>query len=178
MASSVCSSSMSTVAVIDAANADIATPHRVTFIGVSPARPDEENISTSRNSAAAPAAAISGRPNGSVSPSALVSTTASAAPALSPRICGSPSGLRITDCSSTPATPRAAPVTIAPQRRSSRSLIMMLWSKLRGSKWKKASTTVFGAIKRAPIPRCAIAPIASSKVKSRKAREVRIMAVP
>ena len=68
MASSVCSSSMSTVAVIDAANADIATPHRVTFIGVSPARPDEENVSTSRKSAAAPAAAISGRPNGSDEP--------------------------------------------------------------------------------------------------------------
>ena len=132
--SSVCSSRINTAAVIDEANADIATPHRVTFIGVNPVRPDEENISTSRNSAAAPAAAISGRPNGSESPSALAITTASAAPALSPRICGSPSGLRITDCSSTPATPSAAPVTIAAQRRSSRSLMMMLWSKLRGSK--------------------------------------------
>ena len=176
MASSVCSSRINTAAVIDEANADIATPHSVTFIGVSPVRPDEENISTSKNSAAAPAAATSGRPNGSDSPSALVITTASAAPALSPRICGSPSGLRITDCSSTPATPSAAPVTIAAQRRSSLNLIMTLWSKLRGSKWKNASTTVCGAMKRAPMPRCIIAPSASSSAKIGKAREERIMA--
>ena len=35
MASSVCSSRINTAAVIDEANADIATPHSVTFIGVS-----------------------------------------------------------------------------------------------------------------------------------------------
>ena len=125
-ASRVCSSRIRTAAVTDEANADSATPHSVTFMGVSPVRPDEENISTSKNSAAAPAAATSGRPNGSVIPSTLVSTTASAAPAFSPRICGSPSGLRITDCSRTPATPSAAPVTIAALRRSSLNLIMTL----------------------------------------------------
>ena len=175
MASSVCSSRINTVAVIDEANADIATPHSVTFIGVRPVRPDEENVSTSKKSAAAPAAAIRGRPNGSDSPRALVSTTASAAPAFSPRICGSPSGLRITDCSSTPATPSAAPVTRAAHSRIKRSLTITLCSKLRGSKWKNASTTVRGAITRAPMLRCAIAPARSSSVKRIKATDVRIM---
>ena len=51
---------------------------------------------------------------------------ASAAPAFKPRICGSPSGLRITACNSTPATPSAAPVMSAAARRSRRRLIITL----------------------------------------------------
>ncbi|MNL32174.1 hypothetical protein D3C87_1540060 [compost metagenome] len=126
IASRVCSSRISTAAVMDEANADSATPQSVTFIGVRPVRPADERVSTIRNRIAAPAAAISGRPNGSASPSALVMTTASAAPAFKPRICGSPSGLRITACNSTPATPSAAPVMSAAASRNRRRLIITL----------------------------------------------------
>ncbi|STW79183.1 Uncharacterised protein [Klebsiella michiganensis] len=69
--------------------------------------PDDDSSITPPNSSAAPQAAVSGLANATpprLIPSADVATTASEAPALRPRICGSPSGLRITVCSSSPAT--------------------------------------------------------------------------
>ena len=99
-------------AVTAEAKADSATPHRVMRSGVTPPRPDDDSSITPPNSSAAPQAAVSGLANATpprLIPSADVATTASEAPALRPRICGSPSGLRITVCSSSPATPSAAP---------------------------------------------------------------------
>ncbi len=55
-------------------------------------------------------------------PSAILPTTASEAPALSPRICGSPAGYGVTVCSSTPATPSAAPVNSAPPQTNQSQL--------------------------------------------------------
>ena len=134
IASSVCSSRIRIAAVTAEAKAESATPQSVMRSGVAPPRPAVASSITPPNSSAAPPAAISGRPGVMpLRPSADVPTTASEAPALSPRICGSPSGLRITVCSSTPATPSAAPVNSAAARRTSRSSTIIRWSKLRGS---------------------------------------------
>ena len=136
MACSVCSSRIRIEAVTAEANADSATPQRVIFIAVAPARPEEASSITRPNSSAAPPAAVRGRltphsPN--EIPAAEQATTASVAPAFKPRICGSPSGLRIIVCSSSPATPSAAPVISAASRRVRRRLTMIRWSKLCGS---------------------------------------------
>nr|VUD29142.1 Uncharacterised protein [Raoultella sp. NCTC 9187] len=134
IASSVCSSRIRTAAVTADAKAESATPHRVMRSGVMPPRPEEASSITAPNSSPAPQAAVSGRPNAaSPRPSAEVATTASDAPALRPRICGSPSGLRITVCSSMPAMPSAAPVSSAAARRTRRKSTIIRWSKLCGS---------------------------------------------
>ncbi len=110
IASSVCSSRINIAAVTADANPDSATPHNVMRSGVRPAAPGRGQRHHATEQQPAPQAAVSGRPAGKAPkdrPSAEVATTASEAPALSPRICGSPSGLRITVCSSSPATPSA-----------------------------------------------------------------------
>ncbi len=54
IASSVCSSRIRIAAVIEDTNADSATPHKVTFIGVNPERPAEESSNINRNNNAPP----------------------------------------------------------------------------------------------------------------------------
>ena len=167
IASSVCSSRINIAAVTADANADSATPHNVMRSGVAPPRPAEASAITPPNSSPAPQAAVNGRPAGKAPkdrPSAEVATTASEAPALSPRICGSPSGLRITVCSSSPATPSAAPVSSAAASRTRRSSTIIRCSKLRGLYSSSACSTVCGAIQRAPRPRCTSEPAISSSV--------------
>ena len=126
IASSVCSSRIRIAAVIEDTNADSATPHKVTFIGVNPERPAEESSNINRNNNAPPVDASSGRPTGKASPSAVAATTARAAPAFKPKICGSPNGLRMTACNKAPATPREAPVSNAAANRGKRSLTITL----------------------------------------------------
>ena len=172
IANRVCSSRIRMAAVSDDTMADSATPHSVTFSGVKPPRPADASAITNEKSAAAPPAASNGWLT-PVTPSAVHNTTTNAAPAFNPRICGSPSGLRINACNRTPATPNAAPTSIAAVMRSRRKETIIRWSKFFASKWNSACTTVCGLIVRAPTPRCTTARTHNSSVNTGNASIIR-----
>ena len=100
----------------------------------------------------------------------MPSTTASAAPAFTPRMPGSASGLRAMPCMPAPASPSAAPISRPATVRGTRECTTA-WSPLAASKFVSASHTVCGAIGRAPTSseRNAAASSAASNTRTRPA---------
>ena len=104
---------LSRIALVSAVSpADTAAPVRASVTGRAPPRAAVASPYTATMATAEPSAASHSWFATPDSPnSAPPVTTANAAPAVSPRIPGSPSGLRVAPCSSAPATDRAAPVS-------------------------------------------------------------------
>ena len=98
--------------------APTATPTRMMRKGDSPPRHDR--LYTNPNATSPPANANTGVKNSSIGKNAVTSTAANDAPALTPMMPGSASGLRIAACKSTPATAVAAPPAIAMRMRGRR----------------------------------------------------------
>ncbi len=171
IASSVCSSRINIAAVTADANPDSATPHNVMRSGV--ARRARQRPAPSRHRTAAPRRRR--RSTGARRESAEGQAQRRGrhhrqrGAGVKPEICGSPSGLRITVCSSSPATPSAAPVSSAAASRTRRRSTIIRCSKLRGSYSSSACSTVCGAIQRAPKPRCTSEAAISSSVSSSSA---------
>jgi hypothetical protein len=104
-------------------------------------------------------------------------TTNRAAPALTPRMPGSASGLRARPCITAPPTPSAAPASRPTAVRGIRSDLMIRWSLFVGSWWKRASRTVPNGIDLAPMAMLArhtsaSAPTATASPAARPTRRV------
>ena len=101
--------------------AAIAAPARASLSGVAPPRPSEPTEYTRTDAIAAPATATTTYPYGSDNPKNTIPiATASEAPAETPRIPGSASGLRVTACIVAPDTDSAAPTSNASTVRGTR----------------------------------------------------------
>ncbi|GAA1655935.1 hypothetical protein GCM10009744_55680 [Kribbella alba] len=117
------SASSSTIADVTAPNiAATAAPVKANPTGVAPL-PREANRCTPKVAANAPANAHhTADPTDSTTPTCSPSTTATAAPALTPKIPGSARALRVCPCISAPATPRHAPINNATTALGNRRL--------------------------------------------------------
>lgn len=106
---------------------------------------------------------------------ATASTTASEAPALIPRMPGSASGLRVSDCISAPATPNAAPTTTSTRVRGRRCSLITIDSKLPSGVHNNCHTWA-GGIGLEPTASEAIMPRQSSTAAAAKRNPVRAAA--
>jgi len=98
------------------ASADPASTRRVVDDAAPPASP-----STTPAAASPPAkATMPDAQNGTLTPNAVTAVTAKYEPAVTPSVSGEASGLRASDCMSSPATPRAAPTAIPAASRGTR----------------------------------------------------------
>lgn len=106
-----------------------ATPARVSRTGVAPPRPCDPIAYTATVATTAPANANQMNDPMSVSPrNATASTTANAAPALTPRMPGSARGLRVMAWMRAPETPSAVPTSSPTTVRGRRRSRMITWS--------------------------------------------------
>ena len=116
--------------VIDPSNAVIAAPASASFTGVAPLAPERaERVHDDRRDGRAG----EGEPDvaeqrGDAERVDRRSTTNSAAPALTPRMPGSASGLRVTPCITAPANPSATPTSSPTIVRGTRSDRTIRWS--------------------------------------------------
>ena len=124
-----------------------AAPVMASFIGVAPSRPSEAMAWTPSAAVAAPTKAIGRNWPIAVKPNAVIPTTiAKVAPALTPRMPGSASGLRVRPCISAPERPSAAPTAKPRTVRSKRTCTIAC------SGWP-GSHTAAGGTARAPTSR-------------------------